>query len=107
MRRYTKTAEVATVASETIVEHDGGFRTVVRISNSLGLHARPAAKLVQVAGQFDAEIVIISDFAEADAKSILDILGLAAAQGEELELRATGSDAKEALAALQEFFNAL
>ncbi len=96
----TENSELPEVASE------GGSmaaRTVV-VVNQLGLHARPAARLAQEAQNFEAEITVISEDQEIDAKSILDILTLAAAQGSTLELRAEGSDAEAALDCLEELF---
>ena len=77
---------------------------VVCVLNEQGLHARPAAKLAQAAQKFDASITIASGSQEVDAKSILDILTLAAGHGTNLELRAKGEDAKGALDALADLF---
>ncbi|CCO22784.1 HPr family phosphocarrier protein [Maridesulfovibrio hydrothermalis] len=82
---------------------DSAARTVV-VANQLGLHARPAARLAQEAQNFEAAITIVSESQEVDAKSILDILTLAAAQGSALELRAEGADAAPALDCLEELF---
>ena len=68
------------------------------------LHARPAAKLAQTAQQFDSAITISMGSQQVDAKSILDILTLAARHGANLELRATGGDASQALDALADMF---
>ena len=74
------------------------------IINRLGLHARAAAKLIQTAGQFESDIQLIKGEGEAaktvDAKSMLSVLMLAAGQGTQLTLRATGSDAEAAIAAI-------
>ena len=78
-------------------------RTVI-VVNQLGLHARPAAQLAQEAQNFQSEITILCDSQEVDAKSILDILTLAAAQGSSLELKAEGVDAVEALDCLEGLF---
>lgn len=72
----------------------------MRVVNALGLHTRPAAKLVGVARAFDAEIRIAGNGRNADGKSIVSVLGLAAARGAVLELRARGRDAGAALDAL-------
>lgn len=72
--------------------------------NEQGLHARPAAKLAQAALRFDADISITMGTQTVDAKSILDILTLAAGHGANLELRAQGGDAKAALDALADIF---
>ncbi|WP_419781344.1 HPr family phosphocarrier protein [Maridesulfovibrio sp.] len=82
---------------------DAVARTVV-VSNQLGLHARPAAKLAQEAQNFSADIKVVCESQEVDAKSILDVLTLAAVQGSVLELRADGPDAAAALDCLEEHF---
>jgi len=74
------------------------------IQNKLGLHARPAALLVETASKFDAEIYIIKDGASINAKSIMGVLMLAAAQGTQLTFRAKGPQAKEALDAIEKLF---
>jgi phosphocarrier protein len=77
---------------------------VIRVGNSLGLHARPAGKISQEAQRYAASITVHSGGMEADAKSILDLLTLAAPQGTELRLRAQGADAAEAVSALSRMF---
>jgi phosphocarrier protein len=72
----------------------------VDIVNRLGLHARAAAKLVHRASAFDSKVTLIKDGEEVDAKSILGILLLAAAQGTRLTLRVEGPDEDEAIAAV-------
>ena len=71
------------------------------IVNRLGLHARAAAKLVHAASDFAADIRISCEGEEVDAKSMLGVLLLAAAQGMTVRIRCTGSDEVEALDALQ------
>ena len=73
----------------------------VIINNSLGLHARPAAILAKEASKYKSDIKIIMDKTEVDAKSILDILTLAAPKGKSIKLIAKGEDAKEAIANIQ------
>lgn len=75
------------------------------ISNRLGLHARAAAKFVQLAGRFRAHITLSKDGQMVDGKSILGILTLAAAQGTHLALRAEGDDEAEAVAALTDLID--
>lgn len=72
--------------------------------NEQGLHARPAAKLAQAAQKFDASITIGMGSQAVDAKSILDILTLAAGHGTNLEIRAKGADACRALETLADMF---
>ena len=86
-------------ASGSEVEH------VVFVRDELGLHARPAAKLAQAAQQYEARITLHYDNMTADAKSILDILSLAAGKGASLVLRCEGHDAATAARSLAEFFN--
>lgn len=82
---------------------EGPSRQVV-VANQLGLHARPAGVLAREAQSFEAEIFLIAGDQEVDAKSILDILTLAAGQGSPLELRAVGADAETALNTLEALF---
>ena len=72
----------------------------VTLNNVLGLHARAAARLVQVASRFHSRISLSKDGRSVDAKSILGILMLAGAQGDRLILAANGDDEKEAVDAL-------
>jgi phosphocarrier protein len=70
------------------------------IRNRLGLHARAAAQFVKTAGRFQAEITVEAGRQKVNAKSIMGLLMLAAAQGASLTLRATGEDGQAALRAL-------
>ena len=74
------------------------------VTNRLGLHARAAAKLVHAAGAFDSQIVLAKDGEEVDAKSILGILLLAAAQGSEVTVCCEGADEEQAMEAIAELF---
>ena len=65
-----------------------------------GLHARPAARFVQAASRYTSRIVIRHDGREADAKSLIALLGLTIRPSTEITLSADGPDADEALAAL-------
>ncbi len=76
----------------------------VIVANEHGLHARPAGKVAQQAQSFEAEIFIVNAEQKVDAKSILDVLTLAAGPGDVLEIRAKGSDAVEALNSLTTLF---
>lgn len=79
---------------------DGVVRRRVRIVNERGLHARAAAKFVQLAEQFAAEIVVAKDDIDVPGTSIMGLLLLAAAKDCEIELRASGREAEAAVAAL-------
>lgn len=74
----------------------------MEITNRLGLHARAAAKLVHVTGRFSSQVKIQKDGEEVDAKSILGILLLAAAQGSTIVVRCDGDDESEAMQAVSE-----
>lgn len=72
------------------------------LKNKLGLHARAAAKLVQTAEQFKSEIKIVKDNVEADGKSILGVLLLAAPIGTELTFIVEGEDENKAIMAIED-----
>ncbi|RLB71655.1 MAG: HPr family phosphocarrier protein [Deltaproteobacteria bacterium] len=71
-----------------------------KIVNKLGLHARAAALLVQLAGTFAAEITISKAGLEINGKSIMGVLMLAAACDSTIVIEAAGADEDLALAAL-------
>jgi phosphocarrier protein HPr len=72
------------------------------IRNRLGLHARAAALLVQTASRFDAEVSVSKDGQVVNGRSIMGLMMLAAEQGSQIELTATGPQAAEALAAISD-----
>lgn len=76
-------------------------RTVV-IKNPQGLHARPADLFATLARRFQAKILLIKNGERVDAKSVLNLLTLAAGAGTKLVLVAEGQDAEEAIEALAE-----
>jgi phosphocarrier protein len=75
------------------------------VSNKLGLHARAAAKLTQLAGQFSGEIFISKGAQRVNAKSIMCVMMLAAGIGSTVKLEASGGDAEQALNAMQALFD--
>lgn len=79
----------------------------VVVTSSHGLHARPAALLVQEAGKFRSTIHIIKDGKEADAKSLLGVMSLAIKQGEKILLRIEGEDERQAADKITLFFDQL
>ena len=70
------------------------------VVNSLGLHARAAAQLVQTANRYRAEVHVEKDGAQVNGKSIMGVLTLAAAKGSEILVTCDGDDAEDAMAAL-------
>ncbi len=75
------------------------------ISNKLGLHARAAAKLTQLASKFSSEIFIARGAQRVNAKSIMGVMMLAAGLGVTVKVDATGTDAEQALLDIQSLFN--
>ena len=78
--------------------------TQIEVVNKLGLHARAAAKLVNVANQFEAAIWLSKDGQVANVKSIMTLLMLAAAKGSWLTLRCEGDDAEAATSQIAQLF---
>jgi len=74
--------------------------TLVRLPETVALHARPAGAFVRAAASFTATIEVEANGRRANAKSILEILGLGADGGTELAISASGEDAAEAVAHL-------
>lgn len=72
----------------------------VQVVNANGIHARPAAEIVKVAGRFKSHITIARDDLEVNAKSIMGVMMLAAECGATVRLKADGDDAEGALEAL-------
>jgi phosphocarrier protein HPr len=81
-------------------------RRRIEVGEAHGLHLRPATRFVEVAKRYAAEVRVHCNGAEADGKSILDLLSLAAGFGTVLELEARGPDAEEAVAALADLISA-
>lgn len=76
----------------------------IQVVNKLGLHARPAAMLVQTASKFRSEIRLRKDEVEANAKSILSVMMLAAEVGSFVIVKAEGEDEEQAAEALAKLF---
>jgi len=73
----------------------------ITLENKLGLHARAAAKLVQLNEKFDCEIIISKGSVEANGKSILGVLLLAAPVGTELAFKVKGEDEEKAIESIE------
>lgn len=67
------------------------------IKNRLGLHARAATKLVQVASRYPCEVNLTREGQVANAKSVMGVLLLCGSQGSELDVEASGERAQEAV----------
>ena len=75
-------------------------RREVTIVNTLGLHARAAARFVHVAGRFASQIRVTRGSRTMDGKSILGLLLLSAGRGTVIEIAAEGTDEQDAVDAL-------
>jgi phosphocarrier protein len=73
---------------------DQAERTL-KIVNELGLHARAATKLVQLASKYPCEVTVTKDGHEVNGKSIMGVLMLVASKGSTVTLRAKGDKAQE------------
>ena len=76
----------------------------MQVLNKRGLHARAAAKLVNLASRFQSDINLVINGEEVEGKSILGILMLGAPQGTQLTLRCNGEDEDEATEAIAQLF---
>ncbi len=74
----------------------------LQIINKHGLHARPAAQFVKIAGRFKSDIKVIKDGLEVNGKSIMGIMMLAAEPGSLITIMADGPDEQDAFNALKE-----
>jgi phosphocarrier protein len=74
----------------------------VVIVNPLGMHARPAARLVETVLAYDSDVHVSHGGSKVNAKSIMGLLTLAAAQGSELTFTCKGPDAEDAMSAIRE-----
>ena len=73
----------------------------VEIRNEAGLHARPSSLFVQIAGEYDANVTVVSEGEEVNGKSIMGLMLLAAEKGRKLKLIADGPQENEVLDALK------
>jgi len=78
----------------------------LKVINRFGLHARPAAMVVEAASRFDCEVTLTKDGMSANGKSIMSVMLLAAEPGSEVELVAEGPQAQPAAEAIEQLFQA-
>ena len=76
----------------------------IRVDNELGIHARSAAKIVELAAKYESGIFFRKDGKEVDGSSILSILTLACPKGTEIEIRISGEDSKKLMEKMTELF---
>ncbi|MDY6970890.1 MAG: HPr family phosphocarrier protein [Thermodesulfobacteriota bacterium] len=75
-----------------------------RIKNNLGLHARAAAKIVELGNQYKSQLFLKKGEQEVDGGSILSILTLSCPRGTEIESRIVGEDSEDFMGKLNELF---
>jgi len=86
---------------QTGVANDKVLSREMEILNKFGIHARPAALFVKTAAQFACDITVENSGTSVSGKSIMGLLTLEGHEGSVLRVTARGSDAKEALDALE------
>ncbi len=77
----------------------------LKITNRYGLHARPATDFATVASEYTCDIRVKANGEDADGKSVMELMFLAATKGTTLEVTCTGDDADDCLARLAELVN--
>jgi phosphocarrier protein HPr len=84
---------------------DDTVEKICTVRNKMGLHARPAAQIVQTANKFPCEVSLVKDGQTVNGKSIMGVLMLAAAKGTTILVRAEGDEAQACVDAIGELFD--
>ena len=74
------------------------------VNNKMGIHARPAAMIVRITNKFKADVFVEKDEEQVNGKSIMGLMMLAAGKGSKVKFLATGDDAPQMLAELEQLF---
>ena len=74
------------------------------VRNKMGLHARPAALIVQTANKFACDVTLLKDGQNVNGKSIMGVLMLAAAKGTIVQVKTDGEQARECAEAIAQLF---
>lgn len=77
---------------------------ILTVRNRAGIHARPASLIAQTANKFSSEILLENNDTTVNAKSIMGVITMAAGYNTNLVLKADGSDAADAVAAIAALF---
>ncbi|GGP25780.1 phosphoenolpyruvate--protein phosphotransferase [Silvimonas amylolytica] len=96
----TVTLAVASAAAEPAAAPSGNLSDPIRVPNPTGLHARPAAVVANLAKTFNSDVKLVRGSEEANAKSVVGIMGLEVQNNDEIRVKATGVDAAGAIKAL-------
>ncbi len=75
-----------------------------KVINEYGIHARPAALIVRAAGKYECDIFIEKDGNKVSCKSIMGLMTIEGYPGSTMQVSASGTDAQEALAEIEELF---
>ncbi|HSC80749.1 MAG TPA: phosphoenolpyruvate--protein phosphotransferase [Chitinolyticbacter sp.] len=89
-------------AAPTATSGDVALSDPIKVPNATGLHARPAAALANAAKAYKSEVKLVRGNDEGNAKSVVSIMGLEVKHGDEIRVKATGSDGQSAIKALTE-----
>lgn len=74
------------------------------VQNKMGIHARPAAMIVRITNKYKADVFMEKDDEQVNGKSIMGLMMLAAGKGSKIKFSATGADAPQMLAELEQLF---
>ena len=96
--------ECLEIKSELESARGAGSIRKLTVKNSLGLHARSAAKIVELGSQYKSQLFLKKDSEEVDGSSILSVLTLACPKGTEMEARIVGEDSEDFMEKLGELF---
>ncbi|MFN3982653.1 MAG: dihydroxyacetone kinase phosphoryl donor subunit DhaM, partial [Caldilinea sp.] len=102
---WQQISPAAAPSSEAVARHAGDVATAeltIIVPNRLGLHARPAARLVSLVAQYDAQVTLTHNGRTSPATSLNQVMTLGVHQGDVLVVRATGADALTVLGAIEE-----
>jgi PTS hybrid protein len=103
LEAVARAAEAAGAPDEALASEDGQVaeadevREELVLHNEVGLHARPAAMLARSLTGLQASVTITVGDKEADAASVLGLMGLGARKGDQVAMRASGPDARKAV----------
>jgi|ERR1035438_4973811 phosphocarrier protein len=93
------------MSAKAITEGSSAMTKDFKVSNKLGIHARPAAMFVKTANRFSCDIFVEKDGEKVNGKSIMGLMMLAAGPGSKLTVHAQGHDASQALTELETLIN--
>ena len=93
------------MSAKAITAGSSSMTKDLRVTNKLGIHARPAAMFVKTANRFSCDIFVEKDGEKVNGKSIMGLMMLAAGPGSKLTVHANGHDASQALAELETLVN--